>query len=459
MLLLVACTPSAVQGPVGPPFVPPDDTETPTGSPPTPTDTTTATGTAADFLLEIGQPGTLVWASWTADGPIADTSVVYSFEDGEWSSTPVRDVAAGDQRQVLLGIPASTTVYAYLTGFSNGVVWQSETLDITTDDLPSDLVSPPTVFHDPNLASPERWMIGTIDVSSEGWWNGPFYFFVMDREGRYVWWRKFVDRRTNFPQVGATGTYIAVDATALDIDDSALHRMTLDGESEEIVPLPGFVWSFTEGPDGTLFYDADHDLYGPVLMERAPDGTTRIVWECATAYGPACATNTVKYDPARDAILWSMYDLGTVVEIDRASGTVLRQWGTRPGSWSFDPPDVAFLDQHWPNYTPDGTLLVSTHLPDVPYEQRAFEFEVDDATQTLRLVWSYGEGVDEYAFYSGDAHRVSNGNTLVNYGTGGALREVTPDGEIAFLVDWNFTYVLGHNELVDDLYALLQLPE
>jgi hypothetical protein len=190
-------------------------------------------------------------------------------------------------------------------------------------------------------------------------------------------------------------------------------------------------------------------------MERASDGTTRTIWGCAVDYGLLCSTNTVKHDADRDTILWSMYDLGAVVEIDRASGAVVRQFGELPGSWSFDPDDIGFRDQHWPNYTAEGTLLVSTHLPDAPKEQRAFELEVDDATQTLRLVWSYGEGVDEYAYYAGEATRLANGNTLLNYGTGGALREITDDGTVVFEVDWGYIYPLGHNELLDDLYAFV----
>ena len=59
------------------------------------------------------------------------------------------------------------------------------------------------------------------------------------------------------------------------------------------------------------------------------------------------------------------------------------------------------------------------------------------------------------------AIRLPNGNTLGNYGTGGAIREITPDKQTVFHVKFDVPtgsdYVnkmVGHNVLIDDLYAL-----
>ena len=63
--------------------------------------------------------------------------------------------------------------------------------------------------------------------------------------------------------------------------------------------------------------------------------------------------------------------------------------------------------------------------------------------------------------YKGMAIRLPNGNTLGNYGTGGAIREITPDKRTAFHVKFDaptgndfFNKMVGHNVLIDDLYAL-----
>jgi hypothetical protein len=59
------------------------------------------------------------------------------------------------------------------------------------------------------------------------------------------------------------------------------------------------------------------------------------------------------------------------------------------------------------------------------------------------------------------AIRLANGNTLANYGTGGVIREITPDQQTVFHVKFDaprgddfFNKMVGHNEFIDDLYTL-----
>jgi len=56
---------------------------------------------------------------------------------------------------------------------------------------------------------------------------------------------------------------------------------------------------------------------------------------------------------------------------------------------------------------------------------------------------------------------LTNGNTLANYGTGGTIRELTPDKRTAFHVKFDtpgandfYNRMVGHNVLIDDLYAM-----
>ena len=99
-------------------------------------------------------------------------------------------------------------------------------------------------------------------------------------------------------------------------------------------------------------------------------------------------------------------------------------------------------------------MLVSTHVPGFQGQQRAREYTLDEENQTLVEIWSYGDEVPHYAIYAGEALRLDNGNTLINYGSEGALREVTHELRTAWQVDWDSDYLLGHMTLIDDLYAL-----
>ena len=63
--------------------------------------------------------------------------------------------------------------------------------------------------------------------------------------------------------------------------------------------------------------------------------------------------------------------------------------------------------------------------------------------------------------YKGMVILLPNGNYLANYGTGGVIREITPDKKTAFYVKFDvttgddfFNKMVGNNVLIDDLYAL-----
>ena len=67
----------------------------------------------------------------------------------------------------------------------------------------------------------------------------------------------------------------------------------------------------------------------------------------------------------------------------------------------------------------------------------------------------------EFANSRGMAIRLPSGNTLANYGPQGVIREITPDKKTAFHVKFDvdapddfFNKMVGHNDLIDDLYTL-----
>jgi hypothetical protein len=97
--------------------------------------------------------------------------------------------------------------------------------------------------------------------------------------------------------------------------------------------------------------------------------------------------------------------------------------------------------------------------------QHAFEeFEIDRTNKKLTRKWIYGDAStdgSEWALSRGMAQRVSNGNILANYGTGGVIREIAPDKKTVFYVKFDvatgndyFNKLVGHNFLIDDLYSL-----
>jgi hypothetical protein len=163
----------------------------------------------------------------------------------------------------------------------------------------------------------------------------------------------------------------------------------------------------------------------------------------------------------------SFPDMNTVAQINRQTGALVATYGDRAGSYTFSPSTWSFEFEHFPNITAQGTLILSTHLSAYPHRStpgpmhHAFaEFDIDRTNKRLVERWSYTLGT-EWPWAKGMAIRLPNGNTLGNYGTGGAIREITPDKRTVFHVKFDiptgddyFNKMVGNNVLIDDLYAL-----
>jgi hypothetical protein len=252
--------------------------------------------------------------------------------------------------------------------------------------------------------------------------------------------------------------------------EQSVVKTTLDGSYFEEIDVPGLSDAIDVTDDGALLYDVKG-----TLRELSETGESRDIWSCREHFGAGfhCYTNTVSWYAPENSVLLSFPYENTVVEIDRSSGDLVGQYGSARASFEFLPPrsippsawSLSF--QHFPNRTPAGTLLVSSHAPGcgpdrtpAPNRHVFLELEIDREARTLGEVWRYVGGA-EWPRAKGMAIRVSNGNTLVNYGTGGVIRELTPDGRTVFGVKFDvpggsdyFNKMVGHNVLIGDLYAL-----
>jgi len=406
---------------------------------------------------------TVLVVEWSQRVPSEATAVEFRFDGGDWQSSPPAALPIGPASEVVLGVPQDTEVEVRLANHPTGATCDDRPgVTARTGLLPGRLPEPTVIEWDPALASPEGYLLYSMDVNARNYYDGPYYTVIVDRAGHIVWYRPSGwGRTTMYPRVGKNGGYILLDESTAYTwtgESGDLFRLTLDLAHEDSMPIPGFAYSFDELPDGTILRDQiDYLQWEYRIVEQAFGEPEDLVWRCnrwQPGLSSSCYSNTVNWVQSTDTILWSMVMLNTVLEIDRTTGEVVHQWGDYDGSSAISPPEAGFDFQHYPSYTPDGTLLVSVHgHGDHGPEQRAREYAITESGQ-LEQVWSYGQGVDEYAMYSGEAYRLTNGNTLIGYGTGGALREVTADGQVAWDLDWGQPLLVGHATLVEDLYAL-----
>ncbi len=407
---------------------------------------------------------TIVQVSWVQEEDAALAWVEATFGDEE-RHTQALAGAAGEHAAVVLGFPGETEVTVRVVNTVGEDRQFSEAATITTGALPAGLPRPHLIHWDPDVADPAGWLFTSIEPNAGDWYEGPWWLLVMDRQARIVWYYAVPGNRcTMHARVALDGTHLLFEETSLYQGDygesSLLRRMTLDMAYLETLEVPGLGSTFAETADDSILFDSYSLWPATVLAELHSDGTRSTVWSCSAWGEPQglsiwdCDPNETIWVEATDTVLWSMWACDTVVEVDRSTGELLRTWGQLEGSWDFDPPGTMFDMQHYPHYTDDGTLLVSSHVVGEAWQQRAREFVVDQESQTLTEIWSYGEGTGQYATYAGEAFRLGNGNTFVNYGTMSNLREVTPDKEVVWEAGWDDRYLIGHVSLLDDLYSV-----
>ncbi len=441
----------------------------------------------SDVTIEIHpKVSTILIVRWTQLIESDSVWLEYSFEDNNDFKSPPRVARVGAHDALILGVPGETEVSFQIVNELESEQYTSDSQSGTTGAVPSKMPSPTMVDFNPAIASYERWLLGSVEDSASvsAYYENPFWLFIIDRKGRVVWYYKDpADARMLFPQISRDGTHIIFDKAGFDFlggsINTRIQRLTLDHSYSEEFKVPKISWGFQEIDDGKIVYDtlvsgtALTPTAVSALNEIEPNGSIREIWRCDSwlktlGLGSLnCYSNTVLWHPQRDTVFLSMPRIDTALEIDRITGETVSQWGGLAGSWEYANQSTYFFFQHYAHITTDGTLLVSSHASDDENDRRHFflEYEIDETNKTISETWKYGNGVDGYAKYSGEATLLLNGNRLVNYGTGGIIREVTQGTDLAWEVLWDADFddesnnkFVGHTVLVDDLYALTLGP-
>lgn len=397
----------------------------------------------------------------------------------EFGTGGVQDLSTTVQEKAsvsfpLVGVPADTEVS--WTGITEVDGERSTcTGTTTTDTLPADL--PQVVINiasDGQSASP-RFLLGAYyDLFSAS------YVVGMDRLGNIVWYApRDEDGIAIQAEMSADGrgVYYNHFGKDLDVDEGKIRHVSFGGEllDERRTPLAHHM--FTQLPDGNLAYQQlitqtvtnpetgeVEDWVGDGVAEVDADGNvTQVfsVWDWLTPtwndkmggfslYGDPDWThgNGLKYDADTNQYLLSLGHAADVIEFDRSTGEPTRIFGN-DGMTEED--GEAFYYQHDPTLLDDNHLLMfcTDHESDLT---GAREYAIDDEAGTLTEVWRYQSEIT--SIYLGQARRLSSGNTLLTFGQGATMREVTPEGEVV----WELVTVdrvgLAQFQLLDNFYEV-----
>ncbi len=427
--------------------------------------------------------GSVVELAWQTDQP-GQSWVEFGLDEGRSLTTPVIVDPTGVHRAQLLGLPTLRTVY-YEVFTQVGEDLLSEQGEILTEGLPPGFPDIQANAHDASAISDEPYMlVGLIGAEN--------FVAVLDRKGEVLWCMPVplgvnrmlpmsVDFDPGLDRVVVGNffmdfiTLVAEDqppsseALGFGASGGQLETMDLGVAHHELVQLPDGSMA-TLGIDVRDWYDPDRDeeipVMGDTLVLVAPDGSRTELfntwdwrepevhdrfYQISDDYGDWTHGNGLSYHVESDTFLMSLGLVDTVLEIDGATGDVLREFG--PHGYTV-PQGVgaAFSYQHGPHWTDEGSLLMSSWV-DGQSRVMAIEYSVDDDSESLTKLWSYGENEGFTSIAGGQALRVNNGNTVLNTGYRGLLVEISPDHEPVWEMSSSMGHVFVSLSFFDDFYA------
>ncbi len=407
---------------------------------------------------------TVVLANWVPPQESPDAlRLEWLDPDGEWAATPAVE-EGGAWRALAFGLRQSQDYRFRLVGTWGESVATSEEAKLQTGNLPAEA---PSLTLGESGDNPGFLATGVNNSTPGG--------AIFDESGGPVWWwplpvpEPYVTRVLR--SVDQRSVLISAFRTIAEYDpsDLAIHRVAYDGTVLETIETPGGHHDFTELPDGTLAWwtheSRDFDgraVRGDVLMERAPDGGNREVWNGWDhyTYDPEDSqlvdsfphANAVKCDVETDRYWLSLRSLGALVVIDRASGAIVEQFFGRDSIYPLSPgTPVAY--QHGFTLLDDGFVIMDDRKDEAEVS-RAAQFTIDRTAGTFAEVWSYESDEGFHIRGLGEAIRVDGGDTLLLWSPAGQAQRVRPDGTTVWRATSQLGTVLGYGQVTVDPTAL-----
>lgn len=388
------------------------------------------------------------YVSWTTD-VAADSAVEFGTTTYELR---VRDAAAVTAHRVLvLGMHADSTYRLRAVSTTAGGSASAEGA-FTTGSLPATVPLPEVTV---GAGGGEGWTLVSVQPASPG---GPYstrppgVAVMYDREGLPVWY--FVNG--DLPdELGDASVRLTREGHVL------LGPTTLTPPQE--IDLAGDVrWRGPEQPDGggegvpgIMTHDAGklgngdyvllrnevdaNGFVGARVEEVTPDHEVVWSWSLFEHLQPDparddidwCHPNAITIDEANELLYLGCRWLGVIKA--RIGGDQAIVWtlgeGLDGGSFTFDPPEAGFADEHDPEIHDDGTVLLYdnggyTLFPTGSERSRVLELALDESAGTASLVWSFPGDFAVDAWYRdewytpfwGDADDLGDGHVLITAG-------------------------------------------
>jgi len=410
--------------------------------------------------------GTVVDVSWRTEG--VTTGFVRFGEAGGELTRETAPTAEGREHRVrLVGLPPETEIdFQIVSGEREISRVRSATTGVLEGFAPELAVTGPPSDH--FIVVPALVRRGDLA-----------HPVVIDPQGRIVWTytddREAQVYRAQLSRDGSGVTYSATVVGGSPVSDSALVRVSWDGEVLVTHEVPFLAHDFVELADGTLVTlasecrDADGNpvelterdgcpdaIEGNSLLAVQPDGSVQTLWttwDCLDPeLHPSNATdrvnwthsNALDYHEPTDTYLVSLRNLDTILNVDVGSRSC--PWGLGGVAGTLDLPGAPFRKQHQLDWVGDR-LLVFDNQGGFP-DSRVVEYDFD-GTAGARVVREFVSDPPIYTLILGDVHRVSDGSTRVSWGATGLTDLFDADGNVVSSIEIP-DHILGFSQVVAD---------
>lgn len=150
--------------------------------------------------------------------------------------------------------------------------------------------------------------------------------------------------------------------------------------------------------------------------------------------------NSIAVDYDGNIIISSRH-LDEVTKINRQNGDIIWRLGGENNDFAFIDDNFGISYQHFARPVEgkqNNYIVFDNGNYHNPRFSRAVEFHLDTLNMTASKVWEYRHTPDRYTPWMGNAQRLPNGNTLINYADGSLPKatEVSESGEIVYEGDF-----------------------
>jgi hypothetical protein len=348
---------------------------------------------------------------WSFDMSPIDSATVEFGLTQEYGMTALVDINEPNHRTLLLGMKPSLDYHFEVCVISNGTLYRSGDILITTGPVINGLAQPNITLSFPENRAGGFIVSGSYNavIDSES------VAYILDADGDCVWWFPAAIPNITRARMTWDGKHMALIPANNNGDDGAIEFVSMDGLWSQVLDLPSSTHDLTPMPDNRIAFisvdkkDQETEPCGKIEA-LSLDGAREIIYDTSALWQPPCHNNAIRYSATENIFTLS----------DLVHSQIIGVSMTGEHLWTANQSGDLWEKQHGHQLL-DGSLLVFSNL-----NAEVLEFAFPDALEET-LVWSYSSMYTSMLL--GDVQRLPNGNTLITYSEDGIIQEISGNGE------------------------------